>query len=182
MALLVGAESRGPILFRQPRVGRHGRLFSILKLRTMVADASVENWDMPELNIHESLGDSRMWKAFRDPRVTRAGALARALKIDELPQLVNVLRGEMSLVGPRPLTVDEDRWVEGAAVRRREVRPGMTGAWQVLGGNAVPMGTMLWLDALYVEKKSPVVDIRIALRTPGAIEDSLASWRAGGTG
>ncbi len=135
VACWIKLESRGPVLFRQRRVGRDGRPFSMLKLRTMSLDAEARLDEVAHLNVH---GEPRFFKAAGDPRVTRAGRVLRRYSLDELPQLVNVLRGEMSLVGPRPLVEEEARHVHGVGERRLRVRPGITGLWQVWGRNEIP--------------------------------------------
>jgi lipopolysaccharide/colanic/teichoic acid biosynthesis glycosyltransferase len=121
-------------------------------------------------------GDSRMFKVPQDPRVTRVGAFLRRSRIDELPQLINVLRGEMSLVGPRPLILDEDRFVERWARRRLSLRPGITGLWQVLGASDIPFDEMTKLDYLYVTNWSLREDIRLILRTIPSLARGRAAY------
>ena len=123
IAIAVAVTSRGPVLFRQTRVGRDGRRFTMLKFRTMVDGADAIKPRLAALNEADGL-----FKISDDPRVTRVGRLLRCTSLDELPQLVNVLRGEMSLVGPRPLVVDEDAKIRAAHRRRLHLTPGMTGA------------------------------------------------------
>jgi exopolysaccharide biosynthesis polyprenyl glycosylphosphotransferase len=160
IALAVKLSSRGPVFFRQCRIGRHGREFEMLKFRTMVADADTRKGDLVHLNEAEGL-----FKIAGDPRITRVGRFLRRLSLDELPQLFNVLRGDMSLVGPRPLVVDDDRRVEGWHRRRLDVPPGMTGVWQVLGSSRVPLNEMVTLDYLYAANWSVWLDMKIMLRT-----------------
>ena len=162
--LAVAVESRGPVLYRQRRIGWGGRPFHILKLRSMVdgADAMVGSLG------HRNEADGLLFKIAHDPRVTKVGRIIRALSIDELPQLVNVLRGEMSLVGPRPLPVDLDSF--SAPERRRlAVRPGITGPWQASGRSRLGFADMLRLDLDYVEQWSLATDIRILLQTVPAV-------------
>jgi len=160
VAVAIKLDSRGPVLFRQRRVGRHGSMFQMLKFRSMTPDAEARLEELRHLNEADGL-----FKMERDPRITRVGAMIRRFSLDELPQLVNVLRGEMSLVGPRPLIVEEDWKIEGPHRRRLELAPGMTGYWQVLGASRIPLEEMLRLDFLYVSDWSLWNDIKILLRT-----------------
>jgi exopolysaccharide biosynthesis polyprenyl glycosylphosphotransferase len=164
IAVLIKLESPGPVLFRQPRVGRDGELFEIIKLRTMVNDAEAIKAELRELNEAEGI-----FKISRDPRVTRIGRFLRKTSIDELPQLVNVLRGQMSLVGPRPLVVDEDEMITGFDRRRLTITPGMTGPWQILGSARIPLHEMIKLDYVYVANWSLWSDVKILLRTVGVV-------------
>jgi exopolysaccharide biosynthesis polyprenyl glycosylphosphotransferase len=168
-AVIVKLDSRGPVLFRQRRVGIRDCEFPILKFRTMVADADARKTELAHLNHHATDGDTRMFKVADDPRITRSGRLLRRWSIDELPQLVNVIKGEMSLVGPRPLILDEDRWVEDWQRARVTLKPGITGPWQVLGGSDIPFGEMVKLDYLYVTSWSVFNDLKLVLRTVPAI-------------
>ena len=168
VALLVKVDSRGPVFFRQVRMGTHGRTFSVYKFRTMVADAETRKASVAHLNMHRDR-DARMFKVSNDPRVTRVGAFLRRGRIDELPQLLNVLVGEMSLVGPRPLILDEDQHVERWARRRLDLKPGMTGLWQVLGASDIPFDEMTKLDYLYVTNWSLREDLRLILLTLPAL-------------
>src|SRR5918998_1656809 len=160
LAAAIKLDSRGPVFFRQTRVGRDGRPFEIFKFRSMVDDADAQKDALRELN---EVGDG-MFKISADPRVTRVGKLLRGTSLDELPQLFNVLQGEMSLVGPRPLVVDEDALVIGLDRSRLHLTPGMTGPWQVLGAR-VPMQEMVGIDYLYVSSWSLWLDVKILLRT-----------------
>jgi exopolysaccharide biosynthesis polyprenyl glycosylphosphotransferase len=159
-ALAVRVTSPGPVLFRQTRVGRDGRHFEVFKFRSMVADAEARKAELRELNQADGL-----FKIEDDPRITRVGRLLRRTALDELPQLFNVVRGEMSLVGPRPLVVDEDDRIEGFYRRRLHLTPGMTGPWQVLGSARIPLREMMSIDYLYVANWSLWGDIKILLRT-----------------
>jgi exopolysaccharide biosynthesis polyprenyl glycosylphosphotransferase len=166
LAILIKLDSRGPVFFRQPRVGTGGDVFRIYKLRTMSRDAEERKADVAHLNKHARPGgDPRMFKIENDPRVTRVGRLLRRYSLDELPQVVNVIRGEMSLVGPRPLIADEDRYVDDWARNRLDLKPGVTGLWQVLGSSAIPFHEMVRLDYLYVTTWSLWSDVRLLLRT-----------------
>ncbi len=160
-AVAIKLDSRGPVFFRQLRVGRHGRRFYMLKFRTMVPEAE---------ELKDSLRDRNeaqegLFKIAADPRVTRMGRFLRKTALDELPQLLNIARGEMSLVGPRPLVIEEDERIEGWHRRRLELMPGMTGPWQILGPARVPLKEMVALDYLYVANWSLWTDVKILLRT-----------------
>jgi lipopolysaccharide/colanic/teichoic acid biosynthesis glycosyltransferase len=161
IAVAIRLEGGGPVLFGQLRVGRHGRRFRMLKFRTMVPDAESLKDSLRHLN--EARGG--LFKIADDPRVTRVGRLLRKSALDELPQLLNVIKGEMSLVGPRPLVIDEDRRIEGWRRRRLDLMPGMTGPWQILGPARVPLWEMAVIDYLYVANWSLWSDIKILLRT-----------------
>lgn len=160
IAAAIRIDSKGPIFFRQVRVGRDGEPFRIFKFRSMVVDAEEQKDRLRALN---EVGGG-MFKISRDPRVTRVGGLLRRTSLDELPQLFNVLRGEMSLVGPRPLVTDEDVLVRGLDRSRLHLTPGMTGPWQVLGSR-VPMQEMVGLDYLYVANWSLWMDVKLLLLT-----------------
>jgi exopolysaccharide biosynthesis polyprenyl glycosylphosphotransferase len=160
-AIAVKLDSPGPVFFRQLRVGRHGRRFYMLKFRTMVKDADAMKDSLRDRNEAQE----GLFKIAADPRVTRIGGVLRKTALDELPQLLNILRGEMSLVGPRPLVVDEDERIAGWNRRRLELMPGMTGPWQILGPARVPLKEMVALDYLYVANWSLWTDIKILLRT-----------------
>jgi exopolysaccharide biosynthesis polyprenyl glycosylphosphotransferase len=160
IALSVRLSSPGPVLFRQPRVGRGGHRFEMLKFRTMYDGA-----DELKAELMEKSEVDGMFKIVDDPRVTPVGRLLRRTSLDELPQLINVLRGDMSLVGPRPLIEEEDRLIAGWHHRRREGTPGMTGVWQVLGSARVPLDDMVKMDYLYRANWSLWLDLKILLRT-----------------
>jgi exopolysaccharide biosynthesis polyprenyl glycosylphosphotransferase len=160
-AVAIKLDSRGPVFFRQVRVGRHGKRFHILKFRTMVPDAEA----LKDSLRHRNEAQEGLFKIIDDPRVTRVGRFLRKSALDEIPQLLNILRGEMSLVGPRPLVVDEDIRVEGWHRRRLELTPGMTGHWQILGPARVPLREMVAIDYLYVANWSLWTDTKILLRT-----------------
>jgi exopolysaccharide biosynthesis polyprenyl glycosylphosphotransferase len=166
VALLVRRTSPGPALFRQVRMGTGDRVFEILKFRTMSADAEERKLHVAHLNRHLLPGgDARMFKIEADPRVTPLGAFLRRYSLDELPQLWNVLRGEMSVVGPRPLILDEDRFVDTWGRQRLDLKPGITGPWQVLGRDDIPFEEMVKLDYLYVTNWSLWNDLSLILKT-----------------
>jgi exopolysaccharide biosynthesis polyprenyl glycosylphosphotransferase len=160
-AAAIKLDGGGPIFFRQRRVGRYGEHFHILKFRTMVPDAEMLKESLRDRN--EARGG--LFKIADDPRVTRVGSFLRRTALDEVPQLLNILKGDMSLVGPRPLIVEEDMRVEGWHRRRLELTPGMTGHWQILGPARVPLGEMVAIDYLYVANWSLWTDVKILLRT-----------------
>jgi exopolysaccharide biosynthesis polyprenyl glycosylphosphotransferase len=160
IAFAVRWETLGPVFFRQERVGRDGKRFCIWKFRTMVVDAEALKAGLRDQNETEGL-----FKMAADPRVTKVGRFLRKTSLDELPQLFNVLMGSMSLVGPRPLVVDEDELVKGWDRRRLHLTPGMTGPWQVLGGGRIPLAEMVKIDYLYVTGWSLWNDTKIMLRT-----------------
>jgi len=166
LAILIKVDSRGPIFFRQVRMGARDKPFEMLKFRTMTVDADARKEEVAHLNKHAAPGgDARMFKIAGDPRVTRVGRFIRRYSLDELPQLVNVLKNEMTLVGPRPLILEEDQYVAEWARKRLELKPGMTGLWQVLGRNEIPFHDMVQLDYLYVTSWSLWRDCLLLLRT-----------------
>jgi lipopolysaccharide/colanic/teichoic acid biosynthesis glycosyltransferase len=170
-AVAIKLEDRGPVLYRQRRVGRHGSEFELLKLRTMIVGAETQGagWAVNE----------------GDPRITRTGRVLRRLSLDELPQLWNVLRGDMSLVGPRPTLAYQVERYTPRQRRRLDVKPGLTGWAQVHGRAALPWDERIELDVWYVENRSALVDLRILLRTPlalfgGTYKGASGGWRGGG--
>jgi lipopolysaccharide/colanic/teichoic acid biosynthesis glycosyltransferase len=168
-ALAIKLEDGGPVLYRQRRVGKDGEDFELLKLRTMVvgAESRGAGWAVNE----------------GDPRITRAGRLLRRLSLDELPQLWNVVRGDMSLIGPRPtLRYQVEKYTDRQR-RRLEVKPGITGWAQIHGRAALPWEERIELDVWYVEHRSPLLDVKILLRTPlallgGTYKGETGGWRA----
>jgi exopolysaccharide biosynthesis polyprenyl glycosylphosphotransferase len=160
ITLAIRLTSRGAILFRQTRVGQDGRRFTMLKFRTMVDGAEAMKARLATRNEADGL-----FKISDDPRITRVGRWLRRTSLDELPQLINVLRGEMSLVGPRPLVVDEDCKIHGRHRRRLHLTPGMTGDWQILGSSRIPLNEMVKIDYLYVANWSFWGDVKILART-----------------
>jgi exopolysaccharide biosynthesis polyprenyl glycosylphosphotransferase len=163
-AIRIKLGSPGPIFFRQERMGSGGKPFQIVKFRTMVADAEERKHEVAHLNIHTESGP-RMFKIPDDPRITHFGHFLRRWSLDELPQLFNVLRGEMSLVGPRPLILSEDENIVGQGRSRLWLTPGVTGLWQVLGRSDIPFAEMITLDYLYVTNWSLWGDIKLLART-----------------
>ena len=168
-AIAIKLEDGGPVLFRQARVGKRQRGFTIFKLRTMVVDAEARKDEVAHLNAHNDRGDARMFKIPDDPRITRVGSFLRRTSLDEFPQLLNVLRGEMSLVGPRPLIPQEHQFVNNWGLRRLDLTPGLTGLWQVCGRSEVTFSQMLVLDYLYVTNWSLWGDVKLILRTVPAL-------------
>jgi lipopolysaccharide/colanic/teichoic acid biosynthesis glycosyltransferase len=168
-AAAIKLEDRGPVLYRQRRVGQDGLEFELVKLRTMVVGAERQG---AGLAVNEG-----------DPRITRVGRLLRRLSIDELPQLWNVVRGEMSLIGPRPTLAYQVERYTARQRRRLEVKPGITGWAQIHGRAALPWEDRIELDVWYVENRSPRVDLQILLRTPlalfgGTYKGETGGWRA----
>jgi lipopolysaccharide/colanic/teichoic acid biosynthesis glycosyltransferase len=172
-ALAIKLGDGGPVLYRQRRVGHRGEEFDLLKLRTMVVGA-------------ETKGAG--WAVNRgDPRITRAGRLLRRLSLDELPQFWNVLRGDMSLIGPRPTLAYQVEQYTPRQRRRLEVKPGLTGWAQIHGRARVPWEERIELDVWYVENRSPWLDLKILLRTPlalfsGTYKGETGGWKPTGSG
>jgi len=160
VAVAIKLDSPGPIFFGQERIGQGGRRFRLLKLRTMVADAESQRG-----SLLANSKDPGWLHLEHDPRITRVGRVLRMASLDELPQLWNVLRGDMSLVGPRPLVAEEDSRVEEWARGRLDLTPGITGLWQVLGRTSIPFEEMVRLDYLYVTNWSLWGDVRLIIRT-----------------
>ncbi len=164
-AAAVKLHDRGPVLFRQTRVGRNGERFACLKFRTMVVDA-----EGLLAQLHAFTGYSKgLFKMHDDPRITKPGRLLRRFSIDELPQLVNVLRGEMSLVGPRPPLPLEAEKYDDRDARRLRVRPGLTGLWQVSGRSDLSWDEAIRLDLYYVDNWSALQDLSILTKTVSAV-------------
>jgi exopolysaccharide biosynthesis polyprenyl glycosylphosphotransferase len=160
IAIAIKVDSRGPVLFKQLRAGRRGEPFQMLKFRSMIDGADQLKEQLRHLNEAEGV-----FKIADDPRITRVGRVIRRVHLDELPQLTNVLKGEMSLVGPRPLPLDEDDAIRGWYRDRLEVAPGISGYWQVLGSSRIPLEEMVKLDYLYIANWSVWADLKIMLRT-----------------
>ena len=179
LALWIVLESGRPVLFRQPRAGKNGIPFSMLKFRTMVVNAD-------ELGRELNLSDDPYGLLPNDPRITRSGRFLRRTSLDELPQLWNVLRGQMSIVGPRPDLLEQVANYEPADHRRLAVKPGITGWAQVMGRDEIPWEERFRLDAWYVDNWSLGLDARIVLMTftqlgrpePEPVEDTLNIERA----
>jgi exopolysaccharide biosynthesis polyprenyl glycosylphosphotransferase len=172
IALLVRLDSPGPVIFRQIRVGRNGRYFRFLKFRGMVEDAEARLREVECFNE----ADGPIFKMREDPRVTRVGRVLRRTSLDELPQLWNVLRGEMSLVGPRPpLPSEVDRY-EPWQRNRLLTKPGMTGLWQTSGRSDIGFERMVQLDLQYIEHWSLWLDLRILLATIGVVFRGVGAY------
>lgn len=167
IAAVIKLHDRGPVFFVQQRVGENGRTFPMVKFRTMVVDAE-QRLLAGEVSAHPQVNEM-LFKHKLDPRITRPGRILRRLSLDELPQLVNVLRGEMSLVGPRPPLPREVDAYEPDAMRRLKVRPGLTGMWQISGRSDLNWEESLRLDLWYVDNWSPVLDVMILMRTVRAV-------------
>jgi lipopolysaccharide/colanic/teichoic acid biosynthesis glycosyltransferase len=165
-ALAIKLEDGGPVLYRQQRVGHRGEDFDLLKLRTMVVDAEKQG-----AGFAVNRGD---------PRITRTGRLLRRLSLDELPQLWNIIRGDMSLVGPRPTLRYQVEQYTPRQRRRLDVKPGLTGWAQVNGRTKLPWDERIELDVWYVEHRSPLVDLKILLRTPLALFTGTYKGETGG--
>jgi len=156
IALVVKVDSKGPVLFRSRRIGRGSQPFGMLKFRTMVADADTHRDELR----HLSEAPDGLFKIQNDPRLTRSGRYLRSTSLDELPQLLQVLTGTMSLVGPRPLPPEEDALVEHDALRR-QARPGLTGPWQLAGSWRVPLSLMVKMDDDYLANWSMWLDVKM---------------------
>jgi exopolysaccharide biosynthesis polyprenyl glycosylphosphotransferase len=165
ISLAIKLDSPGPVFFRQERIGRAGKPFRIFKFRSMTADA----WHRRDTVTQLNQVDGPLFKMEKDPRVTRVGAYIRKTSIDELPQLINVVRGEMSLVGPRPLPTEESDRIDGAALARLDVNPGITGLWQVCGRSDLTYADLQHLDSVYVRSWSLMWDLRIMAQTPNVV-------------
>ncbi len=172
IALAIRLGDRGPALFRQTRVGLGGRTFEIFKFRSMVVGAEADQEALAELNE----ADGPLFKIRDDPRLTRVGRLLRRTSLDELPQLINVLRGDMSLVGPRPPLPSEVERYQEWHKKRLEAPPGMTGLWQVSGRSRLSFDEMVLLDIYYIEHWSPWLDFRILVRTAPKVLSSEGAY------
>ncbi|WP_027345891.1 sugar transferase [Hamadaea tsunoensis] len=172
IALLIKLDSRGPVFFKQKRVGQHGHEFGVLKFRTMVVGADRMVAQLASQNESSGL----LFKMRKDPRVTRMGRILRKYSLDELPQFINVLRGEMALVGPRPPLPSEVARYDGDVARRLLVRPGITGLWQVSGRSDLSWEDGIRLDLYYVENWSLTSDLAILWKTFGAVMGSRGAY------
>jgi lipopolysaccharide/colanic/teichoic acid biosynthesis glycosyltransferase len=162
-AVAIKLDSPGPVLFRQWRTGFAGRRIRVFKFRTMRRDAEALKHSLRALNVHGP--GSPDFKVLNDPRVTAVGRVLRRTSLDELPNLLNVLRGEMSLVGPRPTSFDIDSYADWH-LARLAVPPGVTGLWQISGRCEVDFDDRVKLDCQYIRRQSPLLDLRILLQTP----------------
>lgn len=165
IAIAIKLDSPGPVFFRQERTGRGGKPFRIFKFRSMTADAWQRRGAVAQLNEV----DGPIFKMEHDPRVTRVGAFIRKTSLDELPQLINVVLGDMSLVGPRPLPTEESNRIDGAGLARLDVNPGITGLWQVCGRSDLCYADLQHLDSVYVRSWSLMWDLRIIAQTPRVV-------------
>lgn len=166
VGLAVALNSAGPVIYRQTRIGLGGRSFTVLKFRTMRHDSSV---GLTELLASQNIEPSICAKPRHDPRITTVGRFIRKTSLDELPQLVNVLRGQMSLVGPRPNIPEEVALLSPEQRRRLSAKPGMTGLWQVSGRSALTVDEAVRLDLRYVDHWRLRLDLQILLRTLPAV-------------
>ena len=173
IALIIKVTSPGPVFVKQTRVGRYGRPFQFWKFRSMRADAEDARHDLEEDNDHDS---PLIFKMRRDPRVTPFGRFMRRASIDELPNLFNVIRGEMSLVGPRPPLPREVAHYTPYHMQRLAATPGITGLWQVRGRSEIPFEQMVEIDLEYIEEWSLWLDLKILLRTPIAVFGGRGAW------
>jgi lipopolysaccharide/colanic/teichoic acid biosynthesis glycosyltransferase len=170
IAALIARDSAGGVLYRQQRIGRDGEPFSILKFRSMSADADVRRADL-------TAGHGKgLFKMADDPRITRIGHVLRRYSLDELPQLVNVLRGDMSLVGPRPALPSEVAEYDSHELPRLAVTPGLSGLWQVSGRSDLAWDDGIRLDLYYVENRSMTLDLQILWRTAKAVTSSSGAY------
>jgi exopolysaccharide biosynthesis polyprenyl glycosylphosphotransferase len=160
ISLAIKLTTPGPVFYRQTRIGRGGEAFQIFKFRTMIQEADQLRAELEHLNETEGF-----FKIAGDPRITTVGRLLRRTYLDELPQLLNVVRGEMSIVGPRPLVMEDDERIAGWHRQRLDISPGMTGHWQVLGSSRIPLQEMVAIDYLYVVNWSLWGDFKYLLRT-----------------
>jgi exopolysaccharide biosynthesis polyprenyl glycosylphosphotransferase len=165
VALAIKLESRGPVLYRSTRIGKDGRPFTFLKFRSMVDGADRHRHTLSHLNEM----DGPTFKISRDPRVTRIGRFLRVTSVDEIPQFLNVLRGEMSLVGPRPPIPEEVAQYEPWQLRRLDVRPGITCLWQISGRSRIGFQEWMRLDLEYIKRESFGLDVQILVRTIPAV-------------
>ena len=172
IALAIKIDSPGPVFFRQGRVGLKGRHFSIFKFRTMVTDAERAREKLNALNEANGV----LFKIKKDPRITRVGRILRRTSLDELPQLINVLRGEMSLVGPRPALPQEVSRYTTRMRSRLRVLPGMTGLWQVGGRSTLSCRRGMAFDLLYVKKRGLLFDLLILALTFPAVVTGRGAW------
>ncbi len=162
IAVAIKTDSPGPVLFRQKRSGLRGRVFTMLKFRSMVADAEDQYRELVHLN-EESTG--LIIKIPDDPRITSLGKFLRKFSLDEIPQFVNVIKGDMSLIGPRPPSPDEYERYDHRQKRRLQVKPGLTGLWQVSGRKDTDFDFMVRKDIEYIQRQSFAFDMRILLKT-----------------
>ncbi len=173
IALMIKRDSPGRVLYRQQRIGKHGRPFEMLKFRCMVADADERRAEMLDA---QPMNDRRLFKDPDDPRRTRIGRKLRRTSLDELPQFWNVLKGEMSVIGPRPPLPEEVETYDDWHTQRLLVKPGLTGLWQINGRSQLTFDEMVRLDLYYAEHWSPWLDTKIILRTIPAVVQGRGAW------
>lgn len=165
IAVVIKLDSPGPVFYSSERIGKKGRVFRCTKFRTMVADAEMRRAEI----LHMNERDGVLFKVTKDPRVTRLGRWLRRHSLDELPQFWNVLKGEMSVVGPRPPLVSEVKEYKLSHLRRLDVTPGITGLWQVQGRQDPSFASYVSLDVAYIDNWSVWLDFKIILRTIGVV-------------
>lgn len=170
-AAAIKTDSKGPVLYSQPRAGKNGRVFKMYKFRSMCADADQHLYELQKLNER----DGPAFKIANDPRVTRVGRVIRRKSIDELPQLINIIKGDMSIVGPRPPLLNEVSQYTETQMRRLDVKPGLTCYWQISGRDGITFDQWVKLDCKYIEERSLLTDLKIILRT---IPTVLFGWGA----
>ncbi len=173
VAVIIKLDSRGPVFYRQERMGRGGKPFRIFKFRSMFVGADEERLELAE---RQNDYDGPMFKLKEDPRITRIGGRLRRWSIDELPQILNVMRGDMSLVGPRPLWIEEAKQCRGWTQKRLDITPGITGLWQVLGRTNIPFDEMVKLDYMYVTGWSLSWDIKLLMETVPAVLNKRGAY------
>jgi exopolysaccharide biosynthesis polyprenyl glycosylphosphotransferase len=173
VAIVIKIDSRGPVFYRQERMGRGGKTFLIYKFRSMYVGADEERLELAE---QQNDYDGPMFKLKEDPRITRVGGPLRRWSLDELPQILNVMRGEMSPVGPRPLWVEEAKQCRGWTQKRLDITPGITGLWQTLGRTNIPFDEMVKLDYMYVTGWSLSWDVKLLLQTVPAVLNKRGAY------
>lgn len=173
IAIVIKVTSPGPVFVKQTRVGRFGKPFVFYKFRSMLKDAELLRDGLEDDNIHDA---PTVFKLRRDPRVTPVGRFMRRTSIDELPNLFNVLRGDMSLIGPRPPLPREVAHYSARDMQRLAAMPGMTGLWQIRGRSEIPFENMVEIDLEYIERWSLWLDLYIVLRTPIAVVGGRGAW------
>ena len=172
LCLLITLDDRGPVFFRQTRIGAGGKPFRMWKFRSMAVDAEKRRAEL----LAQSERDSTCFKMKRDPRITRVGVWLRRLSLDELPQLFNVLRGEMSIVGPRPALPQEVLTYDGRALQRLHGAPGLTCSWQVSGRAEIPFAQQVEMDIAYLEQRSLTRDIALIAKTVPAVVSGRGAY------
>ena len=165
IAIAIKLDSHGPVFYRSERIGKKGRVFNCMKFRTMVREAEKRRAGLMNMNERESV----LFKISDDPRITKVGRFLRKYSLDELPQFFNVLRGDMSIVGPRPPMAGEVREYKLSHLRRLDVTPGITGLWQVQARRDPSFDHYISLDLTYIEKWSIWLDLKIIIRTVGVV-------------